>query len=265
MFLKKIAETKEKEVAQLAAELKVPPQEVLEQLPACRSLSKNIQRRNGIPALIAEVKPASPSKGVIREQVDPQAVAFGYEKGGAHAVSVLTDRSYFKGDITSLEKVKESVSLPVLRKDFIIHPLQVVESRLRGADAILLIAALLEEEAMRELSDQAHALGMEVLIEVHNADELPRALAGNPDVLGINNRDLHSFETDLAVTETVLPRVPKGIPVIGESGVLSAADFHRLARAGVDGVLVGEYLMRQGSPEEGVRSLLEGEYRCAPR
>jgi len=150
------------------------------------------------------------------------------------------------------------VSLPVLRKDFILDPLQVKESRMLGADAILLIAALLDREQLRRLSEAAHRLGLEVLVEIHREEEIERALACEPDVIGINNRDLVTFQTDLGTTERLRPLLPDTIPVIGESGVTSPEDVRRMARAGVDGVLVGEFLMRQENPESAVRALIGG-------
>ncbi|SFS94556.1 indole-3-glycerol phosphate synthase TrpC [Marininema halotolerans] len=259
MFLETIIDVKRQEIVELEKRLsgkEIEPKN--EELPSCRSLATAMTNKGNPPALIAEVKPASPSKGVIREKVDPVATAMAYEKGGASAVSVLTDRSFFKADPENLRKVKPVVGIPVLRKDFIIDRLQVVESRYLGADAILLIAAILSEEACCFLTEEAHRLGMEVLLEVHDETELPRALKAKPDLLGINNRNLSTFTTDLAVTERIRPLIPGTIPVIGESGIHSQADYQRLAAAGVDGVLVGEYLMKQSSPEIGVRNLLMG-------
>ncbi|MDR6224496.1 indole-3-glycerol phosphate synthase TrpC [Desmospora profundinema] len=254
MFLDRIAEAKRAEVERLRQQVETAP------FPAAtgkiRSLAAAVNRA-GL-AVIAEVKPASPSKGVIREEVDPVKTAQGYEAGGAAAVSVLTDEPFFKGNKESLTRVRQAVNLPVLRKDFILDPLQVEESRFLGADAILLIAAMLTEEELISLRRAARHHGLEVLIEVHGEDELQRALAAEPDVLGINNRNLSTFETDLAVTERLRPRIPAGIPVIGESGVSSPADADRLRSAGVDGILVGEYLMRQSSPRAGVEGLLAG-------
>ncbi|SDW59212.1 indole-3-glycerol phosphate synthase [Marininema mesophilum] len=261
MFLDKIVDVKREELAELRQRLSLSEKKRVKDLPACLSLANAMRRHTYGPALIAEVKPASPSKGVIRGDVNPIATAKAYEKGGADAISVLTDRSFFKADGKNLQKVKPEVSIPVLRKDFIIDPLQVLESRLLGADAILLIAAILTEEELGALTEEAHSLGMEVLLEVHGEEELPRALSAKPDVLGINNRNLSTFATDLAVTERIRPLVPGTTPVIGESGIHSQADYQRLASAGVDGVLVGEYLMRQSSPEAAVKGLLTGEVR----
>ena len=255
MFLEKIVAEKRREIEELKHLL---PEGSGKSGMKTLSLSEAIQARRDGPALIAEVKPASPSRGVIRKQVDPVVMATAYQRGGASAVSVLTDRRFFGGEGAFLQRVKKAVSLPVLRKDFILDPLQVKESRMLGADAILLIAALLDREQLRRLSEAAHRLGLEVLVEIHREEEIERALACEPDVIGINNRDLVTFQTDLGTTERLRPLLPDTIPVIGESGVTSPEDVRRMARAGVDGVLVGEFLMRQENPESAVRALIGG-------
>jgi indole-3-glycerol phosphate synthase len=259
MFLERIVAEKRREIERLKEILPRESERPVE--GPVISLSESIRKHPGELALIAEVKPASPSKGIIREQVDPVQVATAYQRGGANAVSVLTDRRFFSGEGASLKKVKKAVSLPVLRKDFILDPVQVMESRMLGADAILLIAALLDREQLEALSAEAHSFGMEVLVEIHREEEIERALACDPDVIGINNRDLITFVTDLGTTERLRPLLPDAIPVIGESGVSSPEDFRRMVRAGVDGVLVGEYLMRQPDPEQAVRTLIGGGAR----
>lgn len=258
MFLKEIVETKRREIEALFPRYKEEDWSKALQLPRGRSLAHALREKQTL-SLIAEVKPASPSKGVIKEAVDPAATALAYERGGASAVSVLTDVSYFKGKSESLVKVKQAVRIPVLRKDFILEPVQVLESKLLGADAILLIAAILDQEKLRLLSQTAHRLGMEVLVEIHEESEIPRALACEADVIGINNRNLHTFVTDLETTERLRPLLPTSVPVIGESGVHSVQDAERMSRAGVDGILVGEYLMRQADPERAVRQLVKRE------
>lgn len=258
MFLEQIVDGKKEEIQALKGRLGEREYREARHLPPVCSLVTALGKQASPPALIAEVKPASPSKGDIRLGVDPAVTAREYEAGGASAVSVLTEKTYFKGSLANLIQVKESVRLPVLRKDFILDPLQLVESRLAGADVVLLIAAMLSAEEMRKLIREAHVLGLEVLAEVHGEEELERTLAAGPDILGINNRNLHTFETDLSVTERLRGRVPAGIPVIGESGVHSREDFQRMARAGVDGILVGEYLMRHASPREAVENLTAG-------
>ncbi len=258
MFLKDIVETKQQEIEILLPRYKEEDWDKALGLPQGRSLARALKEKQTL-SLIAEVKPASPSKGVINEEVDPAATATAYERGGASAISVLTDQPYFKGRPESLAKVKQSVRIPVLRKDFILEPVQVLESKLLGADAILLIAAILDEEKLKQLCQTAHRLGMEVLAEIHEEEEIPRVLACQADVIGINNRNLHTFVTDLETTERLRPLLPSNVPVIGESGVLSVQDAERMKRAGVDGILVGEYLMRQSDPEEAVRQLVKRE------
>ncbi|MBN2909665.1 indole-3-glycerol phosphate synthase TrpC [Polycladomyces sp. WAk] len=265
MFLDKIVSVKREEVQRLKSRLTSEDAKRAERMPPVRSLAQAMKRKNGVPALIAEVKPASPSKGTIRETVDPVQIAAAYERGGAAAISVLTDETFFSGRADYLTAVKQTVHIPVLRKDFLLDESQVVESRLIGADAILLIAAILDEERIVALSRRAHELGLEVLIEVHREEELDRALAAKPDVLGVNNRDLHTFVTDLATTERLCPLLPDSIPVITESGIASPQDVARAAACGVDGMLVGESLMRQDDPESAVRALLTGAVSCEQR
>lgn len=262
MFLDEIVKQKQQEVSLLTKRLTVHDRERALQLPPCRPFAESLFPRKGHPALIAEVKPASPSKGVIQESVNPVVTASSYEAGGASAVSVLTDELFFNGSLDYLTQIKEAVTVPVLRKDFILDSVQLIQSRLCGADAVLLIVAMLEKGKLRALSEEARELGMDVLIEIHQESELAAALEANPDVLGINNRNLFTFETDLKVTETLFPLIPHGIPVIGESGVGSLKDWERLSRVGVDGILVGEFLMRQGSPEAGVKQLVAGGTGC---
>jgi indole-3-glycerol phosphate synthase len=208
----------------------------------------------GRPAVIAEVKKASPSKGLLRADFDPGAIARGYEAGGAACLSVLTDRDFFQGDPAHLALAKGACGLPVLRKDFVTEPYQVLESRAMGADCILLIAAALARQDMQGLEASARSLGMAVLVEVHDAEELEAALSLQTPLLGINNRDLRSFVTRLETTLDLLPRVPQGRIVVAESGIASRADVDMLRRQGVPAFLVGEALMR--APEPG-KALLE--------
>lgn len=261
MFLEKIVHTKQQEIEQLRPLYSERDWERAAALPCGRSLAQAINDDNNL-ALIAEVKPASPSKGVIREMVDPVSTALAYERGGAHAISVLTDVSYFKGKPQSLTQVKERVELPVLRKDFILDPIQVLESKLLGADAILLIVAILDKQQLQLLSRTAHQLGMEVLVEIHDEAEMEAACSCEADVIGINNRNLSTFVTELETTERLRPLLPQDRPVIGESGILSPADVKRMVQAQIDGILVGEYLMRQEDPELAVRQLLKRGVRA---
>jgi indole-3-glycerol phosphate synthase len=210
------------------------------------------------PAVIAEVKKASPSRGVIRQRFDPAAIAKSYEKGGAACMSVLTDSQFFQGSGVDLEKARAACALPVLRKDFVIDPYQVVESRALGADCILLIAACLETDAMLDLERAARELGMAVLVEVHDGDELERALSLATPLIGINNRDLKTFETRLETTLALLPRVPKDRIVVTESGILQPADVARMRAAGVETFLVGEAFMRAADPGAALHALFAG-------
>ncbi len=213
------------------------------------------------PNLIAEVKRSSPSAGLIREDFDPVAIAREYEAGGAQALSVLTDRKYFGGELAFIEQIKRAVGLPVLRKDFLVDTYQVEESRAFGADAVLVIADALDMATALALTEQARDLGLWVLLEVHARDVLLEVLQEFQDwlhngvLLGINNRNLEVQQVDLTTTETLAALIPPGVPVVAESGIKTRRDVERMHAAGARALLVGETLMRAGRPRETIRQL----------
>jgi indole-3-glycerol phosphate synthase len=246
--LDKILEVKRREIAEAKARLPQPKGE-----GPVRDFIAALRKKR--PAVIAEIKKASPSRGVLRSNFDPAAIARSYEKSGAACMSVLTDKEFFQGDSAYLKAAREACALPALRKDFVIDPWQVHESRMLGADCILLIAACLSREEMRELEGIAHSLGMAVLVEVHDGEELEKAAALKTPLLGINNRNLKTFETKLETTIDLLPRIPKDRIVVTESGILAPADVARMRRHGVETFLVGEAFMRANDPGEALQTL----------
>ncbi len=224
-----------------------------------RDFAGALRKKDGI-TLIAEVKKASPSAGVIKKDFDPVAIARQYEAGGASALSVLTDTKYFQGRIEYLQLIREAVRLPLLRKDFIIDELQVYEAVAHGADAILLIVAILEDAKLRDLRALAEQLRLAALVEVHDERELDRAVQAGAAIIGINNRDLRNFSVNLATTEKLAAAVRGGACadrlLVAESGINTRADVERVRRAGVDTILVGESLMRSGNIAAKVKELL---------
>ncbi|HET8791021.1 MAG TPA: indole-3-glycerol phosphate synthase TrpC [Modicisalibacter sp.] len=210
---------------------------------------------DGDPAVIAEIKKASPSRGVIRENFQPAEIARAYAGAGASCLSVLTDADFFQGHEDYLIAAREACGLPVIRKDFIVDGYQVSEARAIGADCVLLIVAALDDSRMQDLYRQANELGMDVLVEVHDAHELERALALDLALVGINNRDLHSFETSLDTTFQLLSRVPQGVTVVTESGIHTRGDVERMREHDVNGFLVGEAFMREEDPGAALRRL----------
>ncbi|HET7578549.1 MAG TPA: indole-3-glycerol phosphate synthase TrpC [Bacillales bacterium] len=251
-MLEKILETKKQELASFAMpdEADVPGYSFYE---ALRHPNREI-------GLIAEVKKASPSKGVIKEDFAPTEIAAAYESAGADALSVLTDQTYFQGSRYFIPEIKRKVSLPVLRKDFIVDERQVEESRRIGADAILLIVAALEIDKLHDLYRLAAEKGLDCLVEVHSEEELEQLLkVFTPKIIGVNNRDLTVFKTSISQSERLADRIPKDALFISESGISTNEDIKRVQSFGVNGVLVGEALMRAGTPVEGVQSLFHSQ------
>jgi indole-3-glycerol phosphate synthase len=210
----------------------------------------------GRPGVIAEVKKASPSKQVIRQDFDPLAIAAAYVRGGAHALSVLTDEQFFQGSLEYLAAIRNTTALPLLRKDFILDAYQLYEAKAFGADAVLLIAGALGREHLRDLQEEASVLGLETLVEVHTEEEMIMLEGMRVEMVGINNRDLSTFETDLTVSFRLKPLAPPGALVVSESGIRGGEDVQVLARHGIHAVLIGETFMRAPDPGEAVRELI---------
>jgi indole-3-glycerol phosphate synthase len=222
-----------------------------------RGLERALRRAAGEPVrVIAEIKRASPSAGAIRTGADPAEIAREYAGGGASAISVLTDRRFFDGELGFLARCREAVGLPLLRKDFVIDAYQIAEARAAGADAVLLIVAALAPAQLAELVAAARSYALDALVEVHDLHEVDTALAAGATLLGVNHRDLKTFTMDMTLTAQIAPRVPAGVVLVGESGIRSREDVHRLAAAGAHAVLVGEQLMRAPSPGQALRELL---------
>ena len=250
-ILKRIIERKHEEIRERSASISIEAlldQSTLADSPRGFTASINRKLAAGDAAVIAEVKKASPSKGVLRESFDPAEIARSYEAGGAACLSVLTDKDFFQGSEAALQAAREACNLPVIRKDFIVDAYQVAEARAIGADCILLIAAALDDKQMNALYQQAVELGMDVLVEVHDEAELQRSLAMNPMLLGINNRDLRTFDVTLDTTLGLLDKIPSSTRVVTESGILNTQDVQRMRDADVHAFLVGEAFMRADDP-----------------
>jgi indole-3-glycerol phosphate synthase len=256
MFLEKVIARKREEIngRKTSSSLK-KMKEMVSDLPSPRDLTAAISK-NGPMALIAEIKKASPSAGIIRESADMGRIACAYQAGGASAISVLTEAHFFQGALSHLRQVKEAVSLPVLQKDFVIDPFQIYEGRMAGADAILLIAAILEPRQLREFAELAGGLGLVPLVEVHDEEDLKKISGLDLGLIGINNRNLKTLEVNLETTFGLIERVCPGATVISESGITNRNDVKRLQEAGAKGILVGEVLMRAPDPAFKIRELL---------
>ena len=253
--LKKIAAYKVDEVADLKARTTIEAlRKQAAALPRPRGFEAAIKAATG-PALICEVKKASPSKGVIREEFDPVAIAKAYKDGGATCLSVLTDGPGFQGSVEIFSAVRDVTDLPLLRKDFLLDPIQVAESAALGADCILIIMGMIDDDTAKALYDEAAALGLDALIETHDAEELKRAIKLGGSMIGINNRDLRTFNTTLDTFNVLAPQVPSHCTLIAESGIFTSLDIAKLAGWNAQGYLIGESLMRQHDIVNAVKSL----------
>ncbi|MFN8707227.1 MAG: indole-3-glycerol phosphate synthase TrpC [Planctomyces sp.] len=257
-ILDEIIQHKVTEIA--AAKSRLPWDELRSRIPGShpvRGFLKAIRQAQP-PALIAEVKKASPSVGLIRPDFDPVSIARDYELSGATCLSILTDERFFQGHIDYLRQIRAAVSIPVMRKEFIIDRYQIAEARVAGADCVLLIAECLDDEQLQDLHDYAHELGMDTLIELYDAENLPRVLSTGAELIGINNRDLRTFHTTLDHTFRLQPEIPADVTLISESGIRNHEDVLRLRAAGIGGILVGESLMREPDIQNAVRKLMKG-------
>ena len=262
-ILEKIVWQKDREVE--LARQRLPLEKLKSQIAELnepKDFLEALRQASILPAVIAEIKKASPSKGIIREEFDPIAIAQAYQKGGASCLSVLTDKAFFQGGFEVLVEVRETVELPILCKDFFLTPYQIYQARAAGADAILLIASILSDQDLEYLRRVAFALGLQVLVEVHDSDELERILdIGSFPLIGINNRDLSTFKTDLATTEALLKQYGKRLLdqdafMVSESGLFDRADLNRVLEVGAQAVLVGESLMCQEDICDGLINLI---------
>jgi indole-3-glycerol phosphate synthase len=256
MFLKKIVEIKEREIQEKKSRFRQRAlEEMIPSLPLPRDVMDSISQNSPI-AVIAEIKRASPSLGMINVNVDILQFVRKYEEGGASVISILTEPHFFKGDLSYLPLAKKETSLPILQKDFILDPFQIYEGRASGADAILLIAALLDRKQLNDFVDMARDLHMTPLVEIHDEDDLQKICPLDLPLIGINNRDLETFKVDLRTTLRLRKEIPSTAKVISESGIKSSQDVRLLKEVGVHGILVGEVLMRSPDPASKIKELL---------
>ena len=250
MILDTIVEKKKEEVQNLRKDgIALPSLFAEHQVTPPRGFKNSLVQFKGV-AIIAEVKKASPSKGVISPDFNPVSIAKNYQKQGAQAISVLTDQQFFQGSLLNLMQVRAAVDLPVLRKDFIIDSIQIEEAHLHGADAILLIAAILDVSQLKDYQQHAAELGMDSLVEIHDEKELEKALSAGAELIGINNRNLNDFTVDIQTTFELMKKIPGDIPVVSESGLATKEDLVRLFQAGATAALIGESLMRAGEKSD---------------
>lgn len=254
--LQRILKTKDQEI-----EMILPLQEKLRAAALerndFRSFKAALDRGPEQLAVIAEIKKASPSKGIIDPNFDPMKQFKLYDEGGASAVSILTDKEYFQGSLAYLSRISAKSTIPLIRKDFIIHEVQIFEAVVAGADAVLLIVAALDDATLKHLYDTAKSFQLDILVEVHDLPEMERALELGADIIGINNRNLRTFETDLATTELLADEVDADTILVSESGIFTEADAQRVLDAGANAILVGESLMREDIPQDRIKSFLE--------
>jgi indole-3-glycerol phosphate synthase len=253
LILDRIVEKKKEEVARLLRHGLMAP---AFEMPPPRGFRQALLDFPGV-AVIAEIKKASPSKGVISPDFEPVSIAESYQQGGAQALSVLTDEDFFQGSLAYIPMVRQAVGLPVLRKDFIIHEIQIRQARACGADAILLIAAILDRPQLEDFSAQALGMDLDVLVEVHDEMELEKTMAAGSNLIGINNRNLRDFTVDLETTFRLKREIPAEVPVVSESGISTHDEMKRLAQNGVKAALIGETLMRQRDRAAALRALME--------
>jgi indole-3-glycerol phosphate synthase len=253
-ILARIVAKKREELANVRAFVEEWGRQAERRRPELRDFRQAVSTR--VPAIIAEVKKASPSKGVLAADFDPARTASAYERGGAVAVSVVTDREFFQGGLADLQAARRAVALPVLRKDFTIAAAQILEAAAHGADAILLIAAILTARQIRDLREAAARSGVAALVEVHNRHELDAALDAGSEIIGVNNRDLATFEVTLETSLRLAEHIPEGLVKVSESGIRDAGDIARLRAAGYSAFLVGEHLMKSRDPASALRKLV---------